>query len=84
MFATDMTGDEISSLVKMQLNDMASWDVQSFAVTGLSDYQETYSVPGLKLFVYWPKEDSIAYANKLIQRMLNGDVLSATDMTVSG
>lgn len=84
MLATDMTGDEISSLVKMQLNDMASWDVQSFAVTGLSDYQETYSVPGLKLFVYWPKEDSIAHANKLIQRMLNGDVLSATDMTVSG
>lgn len=82
MFATNFTTDEISSLVKMQLDDMASWNIQSFAVTGTGGYAETYSWPGEQLYVMRPNEDTVAYASKLIQKVLDGETLSTEDMTM--
>ncbi len=80
MFATSFRAEELSNLVKMQLNDMAKWDVQSFAVTGTGDYQITYSWPGEKLYVMWPNEDTVAYATKLIGRVMDGQIVTEEDM----
>lgn len=80
MLATNLTLEDISSLVKMQLADMASWNVQSYAITGKGDMQLTYSDPGKKLSVMWPNEDSVAYANTLIGRVMDGEALTEADM----
>lgn len=82
MFATSFRAEEISNLVKMQLNDMAKWDVRSFAVTGTGDMEETYSWAGQELYVMWPNEDTVAYASDLVGRVMNGEILTDADMTM--
>lgn len=79
MFVTSFTTEQMSSIVKMQLNDMASWNIQSFAVTGKGDYQETYSAPGEQLYVMWPNEDTVQHASKLIEKVFNGETITAED-----
>lgn len=80
MFKTSLDSEEISDLVKMQLGDMASWNVQSFAVTGKGGSEKNYSSPGHKAYVMYPNEAMVAYASQLVDRVLNGETLTAADM----
>jgi LCP family protein required for cell wall assembly len=82
MFATDVSTGEISNLVKMQLSDGASWNVQTFAMDGEGKSRTTYSMPKTKSYVMFPNEEYVAYAKTLIQRVLDGEVLTDDDMTV--
>ncbi|MBR4016502.1 MAG: LCP family protein [Oscillospiraceae bacterium] len=82
MFSTNFTSEEISGLVKMQLRDMASWDIQSFAVTGKGGYAVTYSAPGMDLYVSWPNEDTVNFAKDLMKQVMDGKVLTADDMVM--
>lgn len=82
MFVTDITSEDISLLVKMQLSDMAKWNVQSFAVTGKGGHETNYSSPGHKAYVMYPNEDVVAYASKLADKVLSGETLTDADMTV--
>lgn len=84
MFITDMSADDISSLVKMQLSDMASWNVVSFAVTGSNGSKKTYSMPSVYAYVMIPNEKTVEYASELIDRVLNGETLTDADMTLPG
>lgn len=79
MFVTNLSSEEIADIVKMQVNDMATWNVQSFAVTGRGDYQETYSWKGENLYVMWPNEDMVQYAINLVDRVFNGEILTEED-----
>ncbi|MBR2937706.1 MAG: LCP family protein [Oscillospiraceae bacterium] len=81
MFATSLSTEEISSLVKMQLSDMASWNMRSYSVTGNSDYKETYSAPGQELYVIWPDENSVNHAQELCKKVMHGEILTDADMT---
>lgn len=81
MFATSLSADEISSLVKMQLGDMASWSIHSYSATGKSAYEETYSAPGQELYVIWPDETSVNHAKSLCKKVLSGEILTDADMT---
>ena len=83
MFVTNLSAEQISSFVKMQLDDMASWNLRSYSAVGKSDYQETYSAPGLSLYVIWPGEDSVNHAQSLIKKVINGDVLTDEDMELA-
>ncbi len=40
---TNVSTDDINALIRMQLEDMSSWDVQSISVDGTGDYLMTYS-----------------------------------------
>ncbi len=82
MFATNFTAEEISTLVKMQMEDMTPWNVQSFAVTGKGAYAETYSWKGQELYVMHPNENAVNHAKTLINRVLEGETLTAEDLTV--
>lgn len=82
MFATSFRTEEISNLVKMQLSDMATWNVQSFAVIGRGDMQETYSAPGENLYVMWPNETYVAHASYLVQKVMRGDTLTEEDVQI--
>ena len=80
MFATSMSASDISSLVKMQLGDLARWNIQSFAVTGANGKAECYSAPGMNLAVMYPDADMVAYAAQLVDRIMADEILSDADM----
>lgn len=80
MFRTNVTMEEIGELVKMQLSDMASWTIRSYAVTGTGGSEITYSMPGLYCYVMYPDEAKVAYGQELIRRVLDGEVLTEEDM----
>lgn len=82
MFVTNVSQNELSTLVKMQINDMASWEVFSYAVTGKGKRDTTASMPGVRLSVIVPNEDSVAHATQLIDKVMSGEKISADDITL--
>lgn len=84
MFATNMERSEINDLVKMQLSDMASWKISTFAVTGTGDSRITYSIPGLHVYVMHPNDELVAQASELIDRVIAGEILTGDDVKPKG
>lgn len=80
MFSTNLKTTDISMLVKMQLSDMANWDILSFAVTGKGGSEKTYSAPGVFAYVMHPDEDVVKYAGELIGKVLDGEILTEENM----
>lgn len=84
MFRMNLSVEEISQLVKMQLGDMASWNISSYSVSGRGDgtgvMAYTYSVPGEPLWVLPPDYDTVEYASKLIEKVASGGILTAEDL----
>lgn len=80
MFVTDMPVETLNELIKMQLSDMAHWNVLSYAATGTGGSDVPYSMPGLHAYVMYPNKDSVAKASSLMQRVLDGDVLTQADL----
>ena len=82
MFKTDVPMEDISALVKMQLDDMATWNILSFAATGTGGSARTYSSPGKNAYVMYPNKKSVNHAKKLIDRVMAGEILTSADMKV--
>lgn len=80
MFETDMSSDEITKLVKMQLSDMSAWSIHSYAVSGYGNMGVTYSMPGASLYITTPDQSSVDHASKLIARVLAGKTISDSDL----
>ena len=73
-FVTSLSQDQITALVRMQLSDLASWDIQSCSVTGTSGKSsKCYSAKGQSLYVMKPDENSINEAKALIASVLDGE-----------
>lgn len=81
-FATNISNKELSSLVKMQLSDMANWNVQSYASTGTGKRAITYSIPGMSLYVCEPDQKSVDYAKTLIKKVFDGETITEDMMTM--
>ena len=72
-FVTSLSQEQISALVRMQLGDLANWDIQSYTVT---------SAKGQSLYVMKPDENSVNEAKALIAAVLGGeDKLTSTSQT---
>ena len=56
---TSISMDDISSLVRRQLQEGIRWDIASQAATGTGDSQPTFSMGSQRLYVMWPNEDVI-------------------------
>lgn len=80
MFKTNVTSEEISMLVKMQLSDMASWSIFSYAVDGTGGSAKTYSSPGHNAYVMYPNQKMVDKASSLAKRVLSGEVLTSEDL----
>ncbi len=78
---TNLESDEINNLVKMQMGDMATWNIKSYAVTGWGGYDETFSMPGTELYVTYPDYNTVYKGQDLIDRVIAGEIL--TDELVS-
>ena len=80
MFTLGFTSEEISQLVKMQLSDMASWDIKSYTVTGTGAKRETYSMPGQKVYVTIPNYDTVDHAKGLMEKVFDGKLVTDEDL----
>lgn len=80
LFATNLTADEISELVKMQLNDNAEWNILTFSVSGTGAKRTTYTVPNQYAYVMIPDTTSVNQAKLLIQKVMNGNELKDEDV----
>ncbi len=80
MFTTNMEMDDIGELVKMQLGDMASWNIQSYAIAGAGGMDTNYSMPGKYAYVMYPDMDMVDKASGLVDKVLSGGILTPDDV----
>lgn len=69
-FQTNITTEEIASLVKLQLEDMPRWTINTYNVTGSDSYEVSYSYPGQELYVMVPDETTVQEAKNKIKEAL--------------
>lgn len=81
MFTTNMSQSDISTLVKMQIEDMASWDILSYAATGTNSSGVTYSIPGREVYVMIPNQSTVDRASELIDMVLSGKTITSADLS---
>ena len=67
-FETNLSNDDISKLVKMQIKDMPDWTIYQYSVDGYGDSAYTYSYPNQELYVMVPDGDTI---NEAISKLNN-------------
>lgn len=77
MFTMNIPLEMISQLMKMQLSDMARWNIVSYAVTGADAMEECYSCMGMELSVLIPYDSSVSKASRLIDMVFAGEMLTA-------
>lgn len=77
-FQSNMDDTDILKLIKMQLNDMASWNITSYSLNGSDSYEYTYSYSAQKLYVMEPDMDTVNEATSLINAVNNGDTLDSS------
>lgn len=76
---TNMSSEEISKLVKLQLSTGTPWNVVSYGVTGFGQSQYTYTVPSMRAYVMEPDTNTVNEAKRLLKRVKNGKKLKATE-----
>ena len=77
-FQTNMSDNDIQKLIKMQLNDMASWNITSYSLDGTDGSEYTYSYPTQKLYVMKPIEETVTEAQGLIDKVISGEMLESS------
>ncbi|MBQ3280109.1 LCP family protein [Candidatus Saccharibacteria bacterium] len=71
-FETSLTRDDISSFIRMQLNNGTKWEVESISVDGTGSMQGTYSMGASRpLYVMIPSQDSVNSAVSKIREYLS-------------
>lgn len=76
-FTTNISYDKIAKFVQMQLQSGTSWNITSYAVSGMGDMCTTYTYPDENLYVMQPDTAQVGNAKTLIQQVLNGEVPQA-------
>lgn len=71
-FSTNMESKNINRFIKMQLNDMQSWSIESQNLVGTDFYTYTYTYPNLQLYVMKQDENSIDVSKNKINKYLKG------------
>ncbi len=80
-FDTNISASDITSLANMQLNDMASWTVETYNCDGSTGGAYTYSYPNQTLSVMYPDETTVETAKKKIKQVLAGTTEAAPTET---
>jgi len=72
-FQTNMTPDEMYTLVNKQLESGKGWDISSFAVSGEGNASSlTYSMYGTSIYVNYPDMSTVEEAVAKFNSVLNG------------
>lgn len=67
---TNISTQEIGSLVKMQLNDMSSWDISTYSVNGTGSSEYTYSIPNQRAYVMIPDMNTVNEAKLRLKEIM--------------
>ncbi len=78
---TNIGKDEISSLVKMQLQNMPSWKIGQYSLNGSDSHNYTYSMGQQLLYVMEPNLATVKTAHDNITAIINGEPLSSLTLT---
>ena len=66
-FMTNMTEENITKIIKTQLKEQASWQIDSISLDGKDAFDYTYSYRNNKLYVMYPDKESITSAKSAIE-----------------
>lgn len=69
-FETNISNEDLSALIKMQINKMPGWDLEKYQVTGDGTSAYTYSYPNEQLYVMIPDESTMFEATNRIKAIL--------------
>lgn len=69
-FQTNIKQEEISTLVKGQLNDMSSWNIKNNSLTGTGANNTTYSMGSQLLYTMVPNTASVTDAKQKIKAIM--------------
>lgn len=69
LYITDIPKDVITSLIKYQIDKMPSWKIESQAVDGYGASKQTYSMPGMNLYVMEPNYSTVTKAADRISEL---------------
>lgn len=72
-YVTSMTYDEITKLIKFQLDNMKGWNVVKYSVTGTDAQRTTYSTGSDVVYVMIPDEQSVENARNYLKQIYNGE-----------
>ena len=70
-FVTNLTEEEITKLVRKQLDNNKSWSIEQTELNGTAVYQYTFSYPRQKLYTMVPDEELINNAKEKIDEVIN-------------
>lgn len=65
-FVTNLSNNEITDFIKMQIDKDIKWDIKNITLDGSDGYEYTYSYAKNKLYVMIPNEESIYNATREI------------------
>lgn len=71
---TSMPYEEIGNLIKNQLDEMPSWDVQTYSVDGTGDTQPSYSLSSPN-YVMVPNEDTVNQAKAYLAAIYDDQII---------
>lgn len=77
---TNMSQDQIQTLIKTQLSDGGAWNIKSVAAEGTGDQQYCFSSPGSLLYVTQPDLNSVASIKAMIDSVENGEVFTDSEV----
>lgn len=82
-FETSLSQQQISSLVRMQLDQGSGWEILSSRVVGTGDENTCYSSGDNLLYVMVPDYSSVETVAGFINRMKSGETLSADEIAAA-
>ena len=72
-FETNINETDITNLIKMQIDDMATWKIEKSNIDGTGAMMPTYCYPGTNLYVMNIDEQSINTAVAKLNEVLEGN-----------
>lgn len=69
-FITNMSINDITSFIKMQIDEMPKWTIENISLNGKDAFDYTYSYGGTKLYVMVPDNETVINATTKIYEIL--------------
>lgn len=69
LFITNLSSEDITKFIKMQIDKMPSWNVENISLDGTDAYEYTYSYGSSKLYVMMPDNETVVNAQEKIKEI---------------
>ena len=80
---TNVDQKTITKLIKKQIKNNTSWEIESYAVDGSDSSNVTYSTGRSKAYVMLPKEETVTEAKIKLDKILGTKKYTSTTTTIT-